>query len=602
MGDTPAAGAIPEGGSGTPSARWPALQVVRLLLALLVTWGVLLYAWLRCLVFGMLRERPEALYLALLVGGILAVMALTFRLSRSFSRPATSWFVALALAAGWLGALAWLVAMRTGTLLPRPVVAGLLIPATLWVPWAAWMFCWPMRPVVRLSVLVPLVLAVLPFPLLLRTQGLTGDAGINFAWRTQGVATAPLETAAAAAVDFPTRRTDQDYPQFLGPQRLGVLPGARLARDWSARPPRLVWRKPVGEGWGAFAVAGDYALTQEQRGEQECVVCYRVSDGSAVWVHADQTRYDSSMGGPGPRATPTVQDGRVYSVGATGRFNCVEGATGRVVWSVDLLADNNGENVFHGVCGSPLVVDDLVLACPTGSNGICLAAYDRATGRRVWQGRSDRASYGSPLLTEIAGVRQVLLYHSEGVSAFDPSTGELLWRFGWTNGERTNCSQPIPHAGGPDRVLVATGYDKGSVLLDVRRADDSTLQPEVVWESRAMATKFTTAVLHRGYVYGLDNGILACVDLANGRRLWKAGRYQHGQVLLAGDLLLVQAEDGRVVLVEPSPEGLKELGRIPALDGKTWNNPALAGQCLLVRNDHEAACYELPLQEGKESN
>src|SRR5262249_21662848 len=265
--------------------------------------------------------------------------------------------------------------------------------------------------------------------------------------------------------------------QYLGPTRSGVVPGVRLARDWEQSPPRLLWRKPVGAGWGAFAVVGDYAFTQEQRGEQECVVCYRVADGATMWVHADPVhsegpvRFDPSMGGHGPRTTPTVADGRVYAVGATGLLNCLDGATGRAVWSVNILEDNEAENLFHGVCGSPLLVDDRVVVSPTGSNGISLAAYDRATGRRVWRAGKHRTRYRSPLLAELGGVKQILLYNAEGVAGHDAATGELLWTFPWTNGEHTNCSQPIPHAGAPDQVFVSTGYGTGAALIRVERTE-----------------------------------------------------------------------------------------------------------------------------------
>src|SRR5262249_17922522 len=149
-----------------------------------------------------------------------------------------------------------------------------------------------------------------------------------------------------------------------------------LARDWSKVPPRPLWRKEVGPGWSAFAVVGDYAITQEQRGAQEIVACYRVSDGEQIWTHEDAARFDSSMGGIGPRATPTIADGKVYTVGATGILNALDGETGELLWSVDILKDNDGHNIDHGVCGSPLVLGDRVVVSPTGAKNSSLAAYD----------------------------------------------------------------------------------------------------------------------------------------------------------------------------------------------------------------------------------
>jgi outer membrane protein assembly factor BamB len=577
-------------------ARSRILPVVRLILAWAVTLVFLPYAWGRTLVIWMMVGRPEPRFFAELLVGLLAVVALTYGLWRALAGFRFRRWVGPAVGLSWVlvnGALIWL---RTGPLLPWPYVLPVFVPATLWVVWTAWMFYRPLRWRTRLGVLAPLLAALVVALLVLKAQGLTGGSDINFVWRWQGRSGGGAVEAAPGQTADLMRTTGHDYAQFLGPRRLGLLPDARLGRDWKQTPPRLVWRIPVGAGWGAFAVVGDYAVTQEQRGDDECVVCYRLADGSPVWVHADQARFDSSLGGPGPRATPTVAGGRVYTVGATGILNCLDGATGRPVWTVNILEDNGGKEISHGVCGSPLLVGDRVIVSPTGNAGASLAAYRRDTGERVWRAGQDEASYGSPLLAEVAGVRQVLLHNAEAVAGHDPATGRLLWSFPWTNSQHVDCSQPIPGAGASDQVFVSTGYGKGCALVRVERSAEAPWPVHAVWESNQLKTKFTSAVLQRGYVYGLDDGILECVDLKTGKRRWKDGRYEHGQVLLAGDLLLVQAEDGRVVLVEPNPEGLRELGRLRALDGKTWNNPALAGPFLLVRNDREAACYELPLE------
>jgi outer membrane protein assembly factor BamB len=359
----------------------------------------------------------------------------------------------------------------------------------------------------------------------------------------------------------------------------------------------LVWRITVGAGWGSFAVVGNCAFTQEQRGPRECAVCYRLSTGDQLWCHADPQRFSSSAG-PGPRATPTVVGDRVYTVGATGLLNCLQAASGQALWSVNILADNGAENLAHGVSGSPLVVDDLVVVSPTGSNGISLAAYHKDTGRRAWQATAAaQASYSSPLLAALAGVAQILLYDSAGVTAHDLSTGQVLWSFPWTNSDRNNCTQPIAGAGAADQVFVSTGYGKGSALFRVAHPSAGPWEPQLLWKSRALSSKFSTAVVYNDHIYGLDDGVLVCVKLATGGRCWREGRYHHGQLLLAGDLLLVQAESGEIFLIAPTPTGLRELGHFAALHEKTWNNPALAGRLLLVRNDREAACFELPQEQ-----
>lgn len=479
---------------------------------------------------------------------------------------------------------------------------------------------------VRGLLAVPLALL---FPLLIDVQGLTGEARVRFDWRwntraerekqrarerslpnplaaTRGATPAgggliaPSPAGAPGQVGGPEIaevRALVDSWQYLGPARTGVISGPRLSDDWRGQPPRELWRQPVGAGWSGFAVVGDRVFTQEQQQGEECVTAMRLADGARVWTHRSPARFVSDMGGVGPRGTPTVIDGELYAVGGTGRLTRLSPTTGEPAWSVDLLADNQGEAISHGVCGSPLVWERLVIASPTGCAGGHLAAYDRETGQRVWQGGRDSASYGSPGLAEVAGVMQVLQTTADGCEGVDPVTGKTLWGLRWSNGVRVNCSQVVVVDGPAGRLLMTTGYGTGSVLFEVSRGKDGNWRTGELWRAAgAMKTKFTTAVLDGGVVYGLDDGILACLDLSTGKTRWKRGRYGHGHVLRSGDLLIVQAEvPGEVVLVRVRPTGSEELGRLAGLTELTWNVPTLAGRHLLIRNDREAVCYELPL-------
>ena len=234
------------------------------------------------------------------------------------------------------------------------------------------------------------------------------------------------------------------------------------------------------------------------------------------------------------------------------------------------------------------------MVSPGGPDGRSLVAYHRDTGTRIWSGGSSPAGYSSPLITTLAGAPHILIFNRGSVAAHDPLSGHLLWQRPWPGG--VECvAQPVPLPG--DRVFVSSGYGIGCKLLQIGRNGQNGLQASLVWETPRLKAKFTNVVHRDGYIYGLDDGVLVCLDLRNGQRKWKRGRYGHGQVILAGDLLLVQAESGDVALVEVDPEAFKEVARFPALEGKTWNNPVLAGRYLLVRNDREAACYELALKE-----
>ena len=423
--------------------------------------------------------------------------------------------------------------------------------------------------------------------LLFDIQGVDGNLVpiVGWRWGAGGTFDDPAATAAAAA----TPRGD-DYPQFYGPRRDATLPGPRLARDWQAQPPRELWRREVGEAWSSFAVVGQAAVTQEQRGEDEAVVRYELESGRQVWVHTDRTLFSTTIGGRGPRATPTLAGGRVYTLGATGILNCLELADGRRVWRRDVLADHGVELPDWGLSSSPLVAGELVIV-GLGRRGISLAAYDRRTGEPAWSAAGEAGSYSSPILATLAGRQQVLMVNQTSVAGHDPATGERLWREEWADpGER--ITPPLVVDG--DRFLVSAGYGVGSRLL--RLVPEDGFRVEELWESRRLKSKFAPVVLRDGVVYGLDDGVLVAVDLATGERRWKHGRYGHGQLILVGDLLLIQAEAGELVLVEANAGEHRELARLPALAEKTWNPPALAGRLLLVRNNREAVCYELPVE------
>jgi outer membrane protein assembly factor BamB len=392
-----------------------------------------------------------------------------------------------------------------------------------------------------------------------------------------------------------TKTTPHDFPEFMGPGRLGKVAGVTLLSDWS-KPPEKVWRQPIGAGWGAFAVVGDYAVTQEQRGEQELTVCYEVATGKPVWSHANNVRFSERMGGDGPRATPTIAGGKVYVLGATGILDCLDGATGKPLWSRDTLGENNLPHLEWAKASSPLLVDDLVVISGGKSRDKSLLAYDAKSGEPRWSSSCDQSSYASPVLATLGGVRQILMLNAFSASSHDPADGKVLWKYDWGD-KMAKASQPI--ALDDRRVLLTCGYAESTASLEVTKTGERWEVKEV-WKTRALHTKFTTAIVIGEHAYGLDDGILACVDLATGKRLWKGNRYGHGQVLLVGDLLLVQEEGGAVALVRVSPQKAEQLGRFEALNDKTWNNPALTGPYLLVRNDREAACYKLPLKQGAE--
>ena len=420
----------------------------------------------------------------------------------------------------------------------------------------------------------------------------TGTPRLVWKWETQpdrSLSIPDVDTKRGAPKVDLAATSSSDYPRFLGADGQGTVLGVHLTRDWSRRPPEEIWRQPVGAGWSSFAVVGRFAVTQEQRGEEELVVCYDIPTGGVRWVHSNQARFSEKMGGDGPRATPTIAGGRVYALGATGILDCLDGASGKVVWSRRTLEENKLPKLIWGKSSSPLIVDDLVVVSGGYVDHSSLLAFRKDTGEPAWQAGDDKASYSSPTLATLANVRQLLSVNAGSVSAHDPATGKLLWEYSWP-GEFAKCSQPVPLP--PDRLFISAGYGIGCALLRIEH--DKAWNVTEVWKNKNLKTMFTNAVVRDGFAYGLDDGILVCLDLATGARKWKGGRYGHGQVLRVDDLLLVQAEAGDVVLVEANPDGHHELTRFGALKGKTWNNPVVSAPYLLVRNDREAACFRLP--------
>jgi outer membrane protein assembly factor BamB len=377
------------------------------------------------------------------------------------------------------------------------------------------------------------------------------------------------------------------WPGFRGPHRDDIISGVRIKTDWTASPPVALWRRPVGPGWSSFAVRGNLIYTQEQRGSDEVVACYRLPTGEPVWAHRDAARFWESNGGPGPRGTPTLHDGCVYTFGATGILNALNAPDGSVVWSRNAASDTGMEVPHWGFASSPLVVDGTVIVATAGQ----LAAYDLATGAKRWTGPARGVSYSSPHLVTIDGVKQVLLLNEPGVTSVALADGKLLWEHPWPG---YPIVQPALTADGD--ILISVSDSSGTRRLAVGRGPGGwTVQER--WTSNGLKPYFNDFVVHNGHAFGFDGSILACIDLKDGKRVWKGGRYGNGQLVLLADqdLLLVLSEEGEVVLVEATPDKFTELARFPAIEGKTWNHPVLAGDVLLVRNGEQMAAFRLPL-------
>lgn len=393
-----------------------------------------------------------------------------------------------------------------------------------------------------------------------------------------------VETTAAPARNY--------WTDFRGPNRDGRYEEMAIRTSWAANGLPQLWKQPIGGGYASFVIAEGRAFTIEQRRAQEVVAAYDVETGRELWTHGWNAEFRESMGGDGPRATPTWHDGRVYALGAAGELRCLDAKTGKLIWNRNILSENSAENIQWGMSASPLIVDDKVIMQPGGALGHSVVAYNRLTGAPVWHALDDEASYTSPMLVTLAGRRQILVVTAGRLVGLSEQ-GALLWEYPWRNGSNINVAQPI--VAGPNRVFISAGYGKGAALVEVSGAGKS-FTARTVWENGSMKNKFNSSVLQDGYVYGLDEGILTCVDASTGERKWKGGRYGYGQLLLASGHLIVITETGELVLVRATPEQQTEVAKFPALEGKTWNVPAIGNNRLLVRNQTQMACYNLSAQ------
>ncbi len=427
---------------------------------------------------------------------------------------------------------------------------------------------------------------------LLRTEGMTGEARHDFAWRWAATIEERFlsqtdEELTALPSGSDAMDTEAEWPGFRGPNRDGIIHGVKIETDWLASSPTELWRRPIGPGCSSFSVHGDLLYTQEQRGDDEIVACYNLTTGEPVWIHRDAARFWDSHAGAGPRATPTLSYGRVYTFGATGIINVLNAGNGDVVWSRNAASDTDTELPGWGFTSSPLVVDDVVIVAVAGS----LVAYDLATGDPRWFGPEGGTGYSSPHLLTIDGVEQILFMNGVGAISVAPADGTLLWELPWPQDDR--ILQPAQIADGD--VLLNTGGAKGMRRIAVSQGSYGWTIEEH-WTSVQLKSFFNDFVVHKGHAFGFVGPSLACIDLEDGKRKWKGGRYGGQIVLLADqDLLLVLSEKGELALVEAVPEQLTELARFQAIKGKTWNHPVLVGDILVVRNTQEMVAFRLSL-------
>lgn len=439
---------------------------------------------------------------------------------------------------------------------------------------------------------------------LLRAEGMWGDFAFDLHWRWTPDAEDRLlsrqddsgdETAGGYSEDeMLVWLANPQWSGFRGNERDSRQRGTVFISDWKSRAPLELWRVPVGPGWSSFAVAGNLLYTQEQVSERELISCYDAATGRKIWTQGVESRFDDPLGGPGPRSTPTLAEGGLFSLGAEGWLSRLDPVSGELVWKKDLRKVAQCSPPMWGFCSSPLVVDGLVIVYAGGGSGKGLLAFKAANGELAWAVDAGSNSYASAQLATLAGQGRLLMLTGNGLSIHEVDTGRLLFDYGWKSGGYRSLQPQVIEG---NKVLLPSGMGTGTRLIELDISESNEWSANELWSTLQFKPDFNDFVVYEGNLYGFDSGIFTCIDLKTGERQWKGGRYGKGQVLLLEDsgLLLIVAEKGQLVLLEATPERRTELFQMDALDGRTWNHPVVVGDRLYLRNSSEAVAYQLPV-------
>ena len=398
-------------------------------------------------------------------------------------------------------------------------------------------------------------------------------------------------TAFAAGLVLPAGGAD--WPQFLGPTRNGVSSETRLLQTWGDKGPPVLWDRPVGEGFSGPVVAGDRLLLLHRVGDEEVVECLDAVTGKGRWKYPYATTYQDALGkGNGPRSTPVIADGKVYTLGAEGMLLCLDLEKGGKVWSHELLKDYKVKRSYFGVGTTPLVEGDLLLV-NVGGKGAGVVAFNKADGKEVWKATDHDASYSSPVVATSDGVRHALFFTREGLVSLDPAGGAVRFSKRWRAriDASVNAATPVVV---DDQVFVSASYNTGALLAQVKK---DTF--EEVWSNdESLSCHFDTPVYRDGFLYGFDGreesgAELRCVVWKTGKVCWGKKGFGTGSLLVADGNLILLSENGELVLLEAIPEKYKEKAKAAVLTAPVRAYPALANGRLYARDNKKLVCWNL---------
>ena len=461
----------------------------------------------------------------------------------------------------------------------------------------------------RTALAVGLALLGAGYSALIRTDGVWGNFSFGFDWRWNESSEQKALREYRQAEKLVTKQTidpealreslrESPWPHFRGPQGTSSQLGVRFSDDWKAHPPQEIWRNRIGPAWSSFVVGADRLFTQEQRENQEAVTCYDSQTGAPIWSFETPSRFFESLGGLGPRATPTLADGSIYAFGSEGILVRLDATDGKLIWKVD-IKELSGRKTppMWGFSCSPCVASNQVIVHAGGKEDKGVIALDVEDGAVAWTARAGEMSYSSVQTIRLLEQTYLCLLSNQGAHLWEPSTGKLVLDYEFEHRGYRACQAQVIDG---NKLLIPAGMGTGTQLVEFTTGDGG-LQAKELWTSKDMKPDFNDILVYDGNIYGFDNGFFACIGLKDGKRQWKGGRYEKGQAFLLADsgLILVVSENGELVLLRATPEKHQELGKIKALSGKTWNHPVFVGDRLYLRNAEESVCYQLASVSGE---
>jgi outer membrane protein assembly factor BamB len=396
------------------------------------------------------------------------------------------------------------------------------------------------------------------------------------------------------AQDFyrpPLRQTEKEWGQFRGPDRNGHIPTQTVSIDWS-KPPKTRWSTSSGLGHSSIITSGNLVITMEQDQDQEILIARSFDDGAEVWRLAEKTKWHDMLSGTGPRSTPTLHNGKIYALFSNGRLSCVDASTGKIEWNMQVIP-NDYEFPDWGLAISPLIWNDIIILSLGGENS-AVKAYSINSGEQIWQSQvAGKAVYLSPEVLRLLDEDHLIVSLVGKIVSLDPKNGKILWEKPWKI-FMNNAQIVQPIAVSNDSILLAAGYGKGAECFTIARDEESEkYRVQSSWKSKDLKAKFSNPILKDGYLYGLSENLLVCLEAKTGKLMWRGKKYSYGRILLVDQKLLILGHSGVLSVIDANPEEFREISSRQLLsDARCWNGPAFVNGYLLARNGEQIACFD----------